>query len=371
MDGLALGGNIILNGIDDFDDIYSSVMPKSWMLVVDKSFNFLPDKIKNIYSKYKNNCIVFDAFTVNPNYEDVKNGVKLFNDNNCSLIVAIGGGSTIDVSKCIKLFSMLDCSVNYLEQKDKYENKNDIFLIALPTTAGTGSESTRHAVIYYDGIKQSISSTRIIPDYIIIEPDVLRTLPLRQKRATMLDALCQACESWWNVNATDESKYYSKKAISLIINNWEKYGVKGIFNDDIAMAMLKAANFSGRAINITATTAAHAMSYKLSSLYGLPHGIAVAICFPIVWEHMFNKEKKELNDIFLEISKEFNKESVESAISFFKEILIKFQIEYPKSDDKERDVKLLAGSVNIERMANNPIKFDIKEIKDMYMEIVK
>ncbi len=128
-------------------------------------------------------------YTPNPLYEQVCGGVNLFNKEQCELIVAIGGGSTIDVAKCIKLYCKMDSRINYLKQETF---DSGITLIAVPTTAGTGSESTRHAVIYYEGVKQSISHTSIIPDYAVLEPSVLKTLPVYQKKCTMLDALCQA-----------------------------------------------------------------------------------------------------------------------------------------------------------------------------------
>ena len=114
----------------------------------------------------------------------------------------------------------MDNDINYMQQE--YIDSG-ITLIAVPTTAGTGSESTCHAVIYYEGEKQSISHTSIIPNYAILEPSVLETLPVYQKKCTMLDALCQAIESWWSVNSTEESKEYSRKAILAIKENWEEY----------------------------------------------------------------------------------------------------------------------------------------------------
>ena len=360
----------LVQKIGDYESVYEIVAPKKWMLVVDSSFNFLPDIVKDIYFKHKDNCVLFNSFTPNPSYEDVCKGVDLFKLHNCSLIVAIGGGSTIDVAKCIKLFSRLDPSTNYLFQKDSYENESDINSIVVPTTAGTGSEATRHAVIYFEGKKQSICTKQIIPDVVILEPSVLKTLPSYQKKATMFDALCQACESWWSRSSDDESIIYSKLAITKIIDNWQKYNLEGFYSEDVALDMLKAANCSGKAINITATTAAHAMSYKLSSLYNLPHGIAVALCFPVVWKHMLDKNNEELNKVFVEIAKAFRCGSTAFAILYFKKMLEDLGIKNPVSKTKEADLDVLVNSINPERLSNNPILFDKNELKEMYGEIV-
>ena len=355
--------------LEELEYAYMSVAAKRWMLVVDTSFMFLPSEIKDFYKKHEDNCIVFNGFAANPKYEDVCCGVEICKRNGCALIVAIGGGSTIDVAKCIKLFSGLNSQINFLEQKNLYEKESDINLIAMPTTAGTGSESTKHAVIYYEGVKQSICSAQIIPDLVVLEPSVLKTLPLKQKSATMLDALCQACESWWSKNATKESIGYSKCAIERIIRNWKAYNIDG-YDKKVALEMLQAANYAGRAINITATTAAHAMSYKLSSLYNLPHGIAVALCFPIVWRYMIAKDDEHLNAVFKEIADMFKCNGSIMGVLYFEKILTDLEIKHPISNNKERDVKILVDSVNPERLSNNPIAFKKEELREMYEEII-
>ena len=293
-----------------------------YLLVCDSSFKYL-----NV-EKYLNSIsipfILFDNFTSNPLYEDVVKGVSIFNYNQCEAIVAIGGGSTIDVAKCIKLFSKLNHNENYLKQK--YFDSL-IPLIAIPTTAGTGSESTRYAVIYYDNEKQSITHESILPNYAILESVFLKTLPIYQKKCTLLDALCQAIESWWSINSTDESKNYSKIAIDKIIKNMDNYILS---NDEVAQnEILVAANYAGRAINITQTTAPHAMSYKLTSMYNLPHGHAVAICLPEVWNYMLNnldkcidiRGKEYLNQVLYDIANIMNYKSPIDAIIGFKKIL--------------------------------------------------
>lgn len=147
---------------------------KKVLLVRDGSYDYL--KVDSFFNQYLH--VEFAAFTPNPLYEQVCGGVELFNKEDCELIVAVGGGSTIDVAKCIKLFSKLDPIANYLSQ-DTFDS--DIPLIAVPTTAGTESESTCHAVIYFEGVKQSISHTSILPNYAVFEPSLLKTLPVYQK----------------------------------------------------------------------------------------------------------------------------------------------------------------------------------------------
>lgn len=104
----------------------------------------------------------------------------------------------------------------------------------------------------------------------VFRPDdsVLETLPEYQKKATLMDAFCQSIESFWSINSTKESKGYSKEAINIIMNNYEDY-LDG--DNSKNKLILKAANISGKAINITQTTAGHAMSYKLTSFYNIEY----------------------------------------------------------------------------------------------------
>ena len=234
----------------------------------------------------KRSIIRFSSFRPNPDYESVKKGVKLFREMGCDCIIAVGGGSAMDVAKCVKLYAYMDPLKNYLEQPVE---PNDIPLAVMPTTAGTGSEATQYAVIYYEGKKQSITHESCIPSMVIWDSSVLETLPEYQKKSTMLDALCHAIESWWSVNSTRESQEYSRRALQLILKYKERY----LCNDkDGNEGMLEAAHLAGKAINIAQTTAGHAMCYKLTSLYGLAHGHAAALCVAKLWPYMLTHMEK-------------------------------------------------------------------------------
>lgn len=336
---------------------------KKFLLVKDSAFDFL--EIKSVFDGFPH--AEFSGFTPNPLYEQVCEGVKIFNREHCEQIVAVGGGSAIDVAKCIKLFCRMDPEVNYLRQE---MTDSGIPLIAVPTTAGTGSESTRHAVIYFEGAKQSISHPSIVPDYAVLEPSVLKTLPVYQKKCTMLDALCQAVESWWSVHSTDESKEYSKRAIALIRENWKAYLFEN--TDAAAARIMEASNCAGRAINITATTAAHAMSYKITSLYRFPHGHAVAVCMPEVWDYLLShtddcidvRGERYLRDTLAQISEMIS-------LDQFRSMLAKMEMDYPKAGDKEAEVDLLTKSVNPVRLKNNPVALSSDVLREMYRRIVQ
>ena len=363
---------ILLNGISHLREVLED--SKKVFLVCDSSFPYL--NIKNDIENIGVPHVVFSDYSSNPVYEDVCKGIDLFQITKCDTILAVGGGSSIDVAKCIKLYCQMSRSKLYLEQDYK---DTGIKLIAIPTTAGTGSESTRYAVIYYEGQKQSVTHDSIIPNVSILEPKVLKTLPLYQKKCTMLDALCQGIESWWSVNSTEESYEYSRKAIELIMANWRKYIFES--DDEAAANIMLAANYGGRAINITATTAAHAMSYKITSLYHLPHGHAVAVCLPEIWTYMVNhmdqcldpRGSEYLKGIFLDISKAIGCENPKEAIGTFRQMMSELEMAHPTAEPGHRtsDIELLSTSVNPVRLKNNPIKLNEETIHSLYEVIVK
>ena len=373
----------------------------------------------------------FSDFGSNPLYESVCKGVEEFNASGCDTIVAVGGGSSIDVAKCIKLFCRMTPGTLFLKQP--FEDTG-VKLIAIPTTAGTGSESTRYAVAYYNGEKQSITHQSIIPDYAVLEPSVLDSLPLYQKKCTMMDAFCQAIESWWSVNATPASRELSRKTIGLIMANWKAYifGAEALSDRpgslrsslpsqamgpsrshchgrhasrsdnaistamDASIAIIRAANLAGQAINITQTTAPHAFSYKLTSLFGLPHGHAVALCLPEIWEFMLAKDRL---DCFTDIAHAMGAETPEDAIALFRSMMNRMELSpfdriYPPkgrkipanarlediscqdredhlSEPERTDVlNILASSVNPIRLANNPVPISEPEALAIYSKVL-
>lgn len=179
--------------------------------------------------------------------------------------IAVGGGTTIDTTKLLNLAIVSREPVKtLLTEKAAPEVLKPC--LAFPTTAGTGAEATRFAVCYDGEVKHSIDFESIRPSDVSIVSEFTATLPAYQKASTNFDAYAQAVESLWAVGATDESRTYAHRALSLMdVGNWPE-----------------ASYWAGRAIDISRTTAAHALSYYMTSHYGIPHGHAVYMMFPYV-----------------------------------------------------------------------------------------
>lgn len=359
----------ILKNVEELAELLRGQLQGKLLLVCDSAYPFLSvtDQIENL-SIHK---VSFANFQPNPQYESVVEGVEVFCQNDCDAILAIGGGSAIDVAKCIKLFVNMDPSKNYLEQPVV---PNDIPLIAMPTTAGTGSEATRYAVIYYNGEKQSITHDSIIPGAVILDPRVLKTLPDYQRKATMLDALCHGIESWWSVNSTEKSRVFSEQAVRDLLRYKDSYLAN---EDDGNVGMLWAAHTAGKAINITQTTAGHAMCYKLTSMYGIAHGHAAALCVAKLWPYMLAhlddcvdpRGQAHLQRVLEDLAHTFDCTKAGEAPARFQELLDSLRLPMPEASQEDYDI--LSSSVNLTRMKNFPISLSTNTIRKLYCSILK
>ncbi|MBI2654878.1 phosphonoacetaldehyde reductase [Candidatus Woesearchaeota archaeon] len=283
-----------LNSIINLKKILSKYKPKSIFLVTGKN-SYEKCGAKSILDKILKgyNVIHFYDFDVNPKLLDIKKGIKLFKKNKCDFIIAIGGGSVMDVAKSVNSFAANDGKPEDYLQKGKSIEKKGKVLVAIPTTAGSGSEATKFAVIYLNKTKYSLDNEFIIPDYAIIDPQFIMNLQKSITSSAGMDALSQGIESYWSVHSTNQSKKYSRGAIKLAIRNLAK-AVNG--NKSSRIAMAKAAHLAGKAINISKTTACHAISYPITSYFNVPHGHAVALTIPSMLKYNLDINENDMID---------------------------------------------------------------------------
>lgn len=353
--------------------LLEQISVKNILLVCGKSFYNLPicSLIENLQRDRNINITYYEDFSSNPKYEEVVQGVKVYCENGCDFILAVGGGSAIDVAKCIKLFATLKKDEDYLEQEII---ENDIPLFAVPTTAGTGSEATQFAVIYVKGDKYSIEHESALPQYVLLYPDNLITLPDYQKKVTVCDALSHAVESYWSLHSSIKSRKLSEAALCLMLDHMEEY-LEG--NGDVCREMMCASNLAGQAINITRTTAAHAMCYKLATLYHIPHGHAVMMCLPEVWEYMETKMdacidergQKYLCEILDSLAGCLRQKTQKAAIQFLKDVRSKLGLKLAKMVE-EVPISMMVESVNLKRLQNFPIALTKEDLYRIYQKIL-
>ena len=346
------------------------------LLVCDDAIDFQPEFTAHLKALRERGAeiVEFRDFQPNPLYGSVVKGVQRFRSEGCTAIIAVGGGSAIDVAKCIKLYSNMEgdgAAGSFLTQEPV---PNGIPFLAMPTTAGTGSEATRYAVIYYEGRKQSVTHVSCIPQTVLLDPDSLKTLPAYQRKSTMMDALCHAIESYWSVNSTPESMGYSRDAIETILANMDGY----LNNTEAGnRAMLRAANTAGKAINITQTTAGHAMCYKITSLFRAAHGHAAILCDRVLLPWMVQNTDKcidprgeaHLVNVLGEIARAMGCETPEAAGAKLNGIFDALQLEVPEATQEQ--FEQLKTSVNPVRLKNHPIALDGDTIDRLYHMILR
>jgi alcohol dehydrogenase class IV len=278
----------------------------------------------------------FYDFSANPKEEELQQGIKSFHAVNADCIIAVGGGSAIDMAKLIRYHS-------------QGGSANQIPLFAIPTTAGTGAEATRFAVLYKDGVKHSIEHESILPTYAIIYPPFTYNNPPYLTACTGLDALAQAIEAFWNKNATSESKSYAIKAIQLL---WEQLPLLiQSATPQLRNKVAEGAYWAGRAINITKTTAPHAYSYAFTSDYGYPHGHAVALTLPFFIALNGNNELYKL----LQID---SRNCVQDMIAYLKQLNLDCNLTHVNIDN-------ILQKVNTQRLSNNPILITNKIVQQL------
>ena len=300
----------------------------------------------------------FSAFHPNPDFSDCAAGAALYRERGCDGLISMGGGSAMDTAKAIKALVVAeDADAALLSRLPE-----DAALphIAIPTSAGTGAEATQIAVMYVDNQKVSLSHPALLPDGVVHDGSLLDTLPDYHRKSCAMDALCQGIESYWANGATEDSRVHAYLAILGVLDNLRAYLAGDPHAQD---EMLEAAYRSGRAIQISRTTAAHAMSYQLTKQLGYAHGHACMLTLPYLWEHLAAKE--DALPIVMEIADRMRLGNEAMAPRLLKGMLIDLDME-PKGVPDAGMLDLLADSVNLERLSNHPEALTREELRRVY-----
>ena len=217
----------------------------------------------------------FDQFSPNPTAQQAGAAAQAAADARAGAVIAIGGGSSLDVGKLAALAARMPHPADAFIGPADFAPADPLPVIAVPTTSGSGAEATHFAAVYRDGRKLSVSHERMRPRAVILDLRFHCAMPARLAAVTGLDALAQAMESLWAVGSTPESIELAECAGHLAAGNMER-SVHAA-DQGARIAMMVAAHLAGRAINLSKTTAAHALSYQLTQRFGVPHGLAVAL----------------------------------------------------------------------------------------------
>ena len=304
--------------------------------------------------------VVFDRIRPNPRFDDMITGAALMKEQGCDFMIAAGGGSPMDSAKMIRLMATNPVETALTEPMQN----NAIPSLFIPTTAGTGSEATKTSVFYlHETEKFSVHNYDFIPEYILMDETLLETLPDYQRKATCLDALCHSVESYWCTKATDESRGYAAQSIRLFFEHKDSYmrnereGNRG---------MLMASYYGGKAINITGTTAPHALCYSITMNCGTAHGHSVAMVLAKMWDYMLEREYPEA--VLSALSSLMGGNTAADGAAVFNGLLSEFALVYPRID--KAALQPFTDSVNTAKLATNPVPLDKEAVAELYRRVL-
>ena len=242
--------------------------------------------------------VVFDGVQPNPTINNIEDAVELYLENSCQGIVAFGGGSPMDCAKaCGARIARPDKTVPQMRGVLKVNRKLPP-LFAVPTTAGTGSETTLAAVVSNPVTheKNAINDNKLIPKVAVLDPELTTGLPKHITSTTGMDALTHAVEAYIGKSNTCYTKKNAKKATKLIFDNLYTAYENG--NDlDARMNMLEASYCAGVAFTRAYVGYVHAIAHNLGGQYGIPHGLANAVILPYVLDYYGETAYKKLSQL--------------------------------------------------------------------------
>ena len=290
----------VLIGEDSISELPSLTKNRKYAVLSSRGFN------TRGWNKYCSKAeSIIDNIIPNPTIRDISEHIKSIKDVECDIIVAMGGGSVIDVAKALSVLTnpSEESIINVLINGDEGLKKR-FDVIAIPSTAGTGAEVTPFATIWDDRNKKkySLASPKLFPNTAIISPELSLSLGYKQTAYTGLDALSHCFESLWNKNATHFTKSLAFYAVDTILDTMPKL-LNNLNNIEHRTKMSWASYVGGLCINQTKTALAHSISYPLTSHLEVPHGLASGVFLPEILNYnLQNDNSGTMEEIYKKLS---------------------------------------------------------------------
>ena len=361
------------NRIEDLYKACAQLLIKKPLFVTDKdliNLEMVKKIIKNLNDNF-NNIKIFSNFSGNPSGDNVNDGVKIFNENKCDGVIAVGGGSGLDVGKAIAFMSGQERSIwDFEDIGDYWKRANDekiAPIIAVPTTAGTGSETGRASAIINKetGVKKIIFHPKFLPSIVILDPCLTVDLSPRLTAATGMDALAHNLEAFCAPGFHPMADGIALEGMRLVKNSL-LHAVKDGKNIKARLEMLTAASMGSTAFQ-KGLGAIHSLSHPVNAQFNLHHGLSNAIFMPYVLT--FNK--KEISEKIISICDYLNLEKrFDSFLNWIMELRKDLKIPHKLSDvieiNKINLDKLSQMAFEDPSTAGNPKKLTKEDMKIMY-----
>lgn len=368
----------IINSCSELGKVLEKEKATSVLVVTDKGIvnNGLLNPLEKALNTGNVSYAVYDETLPNPTVINVEDALKLYHKNKCNAIIAIGGGSAMDCAKAVGVrVTYPNRTVNQLGGKLKAWRKLPM-LIAIPTTAGTGSETTLAAMITDSKThrKYAIMSFPVIPHYAVLDATLTYSLPPHLTATTGMDALTHAVEAYIGRSTTKETRRLALEATKLVFENVYMAYTDGK-NHAARENMLHAAYKAGIAFSKSYVGYIHALAHALGGLYGAPHGLANTIIMPYVLEAYGKSVYKKLHTLGLYAGVCDKKDSYEIGAKKFIDAIKKLNARMGISDKIEgiRKEDILSLSKHAEKEANPlypvPKLMTRKELENFYYKI--
>lgn len=368
----------IIDSVLDIKNTLQQQNINNVLIVTDKGIRDLK-LTKTLEKDLRENKIkftIYDEVIPNPTIENVELGLQQYINNKCQAIIAFGGGSVMDCAKMIGARSVKP-NKTIVQMKGLLKiNKKLPTIIAVPTTAGTGSETTVTAVIT-DGQskrKYTINDFNLIPHYAVLDESLTLKLPPSLTATTGMDALTHAIEAFIGNSTTKETRHYALEAIRLIFQNIEKVYEDGN-NERARKNMLKASYMAGLAFTRSYVGYVHAIAHTLGGEYHTPHGLANAVILPYVLSEYGKSIHSKLKTIatYCEIAHSYDSEELASSKLINKIFALNEKMGIPKTFDfiKEDDIPKLSkfASAEANPLYPVPVLMSAKELQKIYYKI--
>lgn len=365
----------ILNSVLDVKNILQANNLNKALLVTDQGIKKL-GLTDSLEQDLKNNNIevfVFDQTVPNPTIQNIEDGLKIYLDKNCDCIISFGGGSVMDCAKVIGArVSNPKKTIRKMKGLLKVGKKLPM-LIAIPTTAGTGSETTVAAVISdpENKSKYAINDFNLIPNYAVLDPTLTINLPPMLTATTGMDALTHAIEAYIGNSTNKRTRHLALEACRLIFENLEKVYTDGK-NERARSHMLKASYMAGIAFTISYVGYVHAIAHSLGGYYGTPHGLANAVILPYMLNEYGKTIYQKLKEIavYCNIARPYDSAQTASSKLINKILEMNEFMQIPKRFDfiKEEDIPTLAKHASAEGNPLYPVPklMNAKELEKIY-----
>ncbi|MBR5866282.1 MAG: iron-containing alcohol dehydrogenase [Spirochaetaceae bacterium] len=371
---------VIFSNVKECVPLFNKLKLERVLLVTDSFLRSsgITKSLEEYMQQNELDCVVYDKTCPNPTVKNVEEAKQLYVENKCQAIIAFGGGSSMDCAKATGA-----CIAYPKKTLEQMKGLLKVWrklppIVAIPTTAGTGSEVTVTAVITNpeEKHKYTMNNFTMIPSYAILDPEVTYSLPKSLTATTGMDALTHAVEAYIGNSTTKETRSLALDATKLVFENIQT-AYNDAKNQKARACMLKAAYKAGLAFSKSYVGYIHAVAHSLGGQYNIPHGLANSVLMPIVLEKYGKCVYKKLKELSIAagigMESDTPEEAARNFISAIRQLNKEMGIPEKLAGIKEEDIKIMAKHASQEANPLYPVPklMNAKQLEQFYYDVME